>query len=230
MLSCYIASNSLRPHGLQPTRLLCGEGFSRKKYWSGLPVPLQGIFSTWGLTHISCIGKRILLPLSHLGNPYVSTCYISSLLIQSSGNYLIITLSWRVLQEITLLRVKMFCGSLPEVYFYDHGEHLSTPTLKLFQTKILVAMLQGPWSPICSCAGINQKLFLGIILAYSSVLVQSITLWSWNGLLQNSARKNTLSKRQSIIIRLGEIRAKEKTRELSLVQKTPVLKGMWVCI
>ena len=29
----------LRPHGMQPARLLCPWGFSRQKYWSGLPVP-----------------------------------------------------------------------------------------------------------------------------------------------------------------------------------------------
>ena len=42
-LSCYallshsVVSNSLWPHGLQPTRLLCPWGFSRQEYWSGLP-------------------------------------------------------------------------------------------------------------------------------------------------------------------------------------------------
>ena len=32
-------SDSLKPHGLQPTRLLCPWGFSRQEYWSGLPCP-----------------------------------------------------------------------------------------------------------------------------------------------------------------------------------------------
>ena len=35
-----IMSNSLQPHGLQPTWLLCPWGFSRQEYWSGLPCPL----------------------------------------------------------------------------------------------------------------------------------------------------------------------------------------------
>ena len=39
MLSCSVMSNSLRPHGLQPTRLLCPWGFCRQEYWSGLPCP-----------------------------------------------------------------------------------------------------------------------------------------------------------------------------------------------
>ena len=39
MLSCSVVSDSLLPHGLQPTSLLCPWGFSRQEYWSGLPCP-----------------------------------------------------------------------------------------------------------------------------------------------------------------------------------------------
>ena len=41
-LSHFVVSNSLRPHTLQPTRLLCPRGFSRQEYWSGLPCPPPG--------------------------------------------------------------------------------------------------------------------------------------------------------------------------------------------
>ena len=34
-----LGSNSLRPNVLQPTRLLCPWGFSRKEHWSVLPWP-----------------------------------------------------------------------------------------------------------------------------------------------------------------------------------------------
>ena len=40
VLSHSVVSNSLRSHGLQPTRLLCPWGSSRQEYWSGLPCPL----------------------------------------------------------------------------------------------------------------------------------------------------------------------------------------------
>ena len=36
-----VMSNSVRPHGLQPTRLLC-PWFPRQEYWSGLPFPTPG--------------------------------------------------------------------------------------------------------------------------------------------------------------------------------------------
>ena len=42
VLSRSVVFDSLRPHGLWPTRLLCPWGFSRQEYWSGLPCPLPG--------------------------------------------------------------------------------------------------------------------------------------------------------------------------------------------
>ena len=42
MLSYLVMSDSLQPHELQPTRLLCPWGFSRQKYQSGLPCPPPG--------------------------------------------------------------------------------------------------------------------------------------------------------------------------------------------
>ena len=42
VLSHSVVSNSLRPHGLYPTRLFCPWGFSRHEYWSGLPCPSPG--------------------------------------------------------------------------------------------------------------------------------------------------------------------------------------------
>ena len=37
-----VVSNSLQPHELQHTRLLCPWGFSRQEYWSGLPCTPSG--------------------------------------------------------------------------------------------------------------------------------------------------------------------------------------------
>ena len=61
--------NSLRSHGLQPTRLLCPRDFPGKNTGVGCHFLLQGIFPTqWsdpGLLHCQ-VGS---LPLSHLGSP-----------------------------------------------------------------------------------------------------------------------------------------------------------------
>ena len=57
-------SDSLRPHGLQPTRLLCPWGFPRREYWSGLPPVgwflLQTIFPTQGSNPCLLLGRQIL--------------------------------------------------------------------------------------------------------------------------------------------------------------------------
>ena len=52
-------------------------GFSRREYRSGVPFPHPGDLPNAGIALASpvssCIGRRILLPLSHLGSPTV-TC------------------------------------------------------------------------------------------------------------------------------------------------------------
>ena len=42
-------SNSLWPHGLYPTKLLCPWGFSRQEYWSGLPCRPPGDLTNSGI-------------------------------------------------------------------------------------------------------------------------------------------------------------------------------------
>ena len=39
MFSHSVVFNTLRPHGLQPSRLLCPWGFPRQEYWSEVPCP-----------------------------------------------------------------------------------------------------------------------------------------------------------------------------------------------
>ena len=43
VLSHSVVSNSLRPHGLKSTRLLCPWGFSRQEYQNGLPCSPPGV-------------------------------------------------------------------------------------------------------------------------------------------------------------------------------------------
>ena len=48
-----VIANSLQPHGLQPTSLLCPWRFSRKEYWSGLPFPSPGNLPDPGIKPVS---------------------------------------------------------------------------------------------------------------------------------------------------------------------------------
>ena len=66
-----VVSDSLRPHELQPTRLLCPWDSPGKNTGVGCRALLQGIFPTQrsspGLPHC----RRILNCLSHQGSPYI---------------------------------------------------------------------------------------------------------------------------------------------------------------
>ena len=60
---CSVVSDSLRPHGLQPVRLLCPWDSPGKNTGVGCHVLLQGIFPPKDQTRISfvsCIGKQVL--------------------------------------------------------------------------------------------------------------------------------------------------------------------------
>ena len=71
VLRCSVVSNSLWPHGLLPTRLLCPWNFPGKNTGMGCHFLLQGIFLTQGsnlcLLHF-LHWQADSLPLSHLGS------------------------------------------------------------------------------------------------------------------------------------------------------------------
>ena len=70
---CSVVSDSLRPHGLQPTRLLCpwdSVGFSRQEYWSGLPFPSPGDLPNPGIKPRSPALQTDALPSEPPGKPW----------------------------------------------------------------------------------------------------------------------------------------------------------------
>ena len=68
---CLVAQScpTLRPHGLQPIRLLCPWGFSRKKNWSGLPCPPPGDLPNPGMESRSPTLQVDSLPTEPPGKP-----------------------------------------------------------------------------------------------------------------------------------------------------------------
>ena len=69
---CAVMSNSLRPHGLQPARLLCSCNFSGKNVGMGCHFLLQGIFPNQGPNLcLFCLlhWQEDSLPLHNLGSP-----------------------------------------------------------------------------------------------------------------------------------------------------------------
>ena len=72
VLSCSVVSDSLQPHGLYPTRLLCPWHSPSKNTGAGFHAFLQGIFPTQGWNpHLLCLlhGRKVLYQLSHRGGP-----------------------------------------------------------------------------------------------------------------------------------------------------------------
>ena len=65
-----IVSNSLQPHGLSPSRILCPWDFSSKNAVVGCQFLLQGIFLTQGLNWPFLHRQADSLSLGHLGSPY----------------------------------------------------------------------------------------------------------------------------------------------------------------
>ena len=66
-----VMSNSLWPHQLWPTRLLCPWGFSRQEYWSGWPCPPPGGRPNPGIEFGSPRLQADSLPSEPPGKPFV---------------------------------------------------------------------------------------------------------------------------------------------------------------
>ena len=69
LLSHWVTSDSLRPHGLSPTRLLRPWGFPGKYTGVGCHFLLQGLIPTQGLNLCLLHWQVDSLPLSHQGSP-----------------------------------------------------------------------------------------------------------------------------------------------------------------
>ena len=65
-----VVSDSLGPHGLWPTRLLCPWDFSGKDNGVGCHFLLQGVFLTQGLNLGLPHCRQILYPLDPQGSPH----------------------------------------------------------------------------------------------------------------------------------------------------------------
>ena len=71
VLSCTVMSDSLWLPWTSACQTPLSVGFSRKKYWSGLPFPTQGDLPDSGIEPVSPVSSAWQagsLPLSHLGN------------------------------------------------------------------------------------------------------------------------------------------------------------------
>ena len=78
-------------------------GFSREEYWIGLPCPPLGdLPGPWirPMSHISCIGRRILYYYCHLGSDTIDVIYLF-LLLNSVKR-----LNWGILKNLRVYLIK----------------------------------------------------------------------------------------------------------------------------
>ena len=91
----------LRPHGLQPTRLLCPWDFPGKDTGVGCHFLLQGIFPTQELNPGVLHCRQILYQLSYKGSPTsMWSNWNSGILLTTLKNYMVV--SYKVKQASTL--------------------------------------------------------------------------------------------------------------------------------
>ena len=76
-------SNSLRPHGLEPTRFLCPWDFPGKSTGVGCHL-LQGIFLTQGSNPGLLHCRQTLYHLSHQGNLYIWASLVTQMIRESA--------------------------------------------------------------------------------------------------------------------------------------------------
>ena len=74
---CLVISNSMQPHRDKPARILCPWGFSRQKYWSGLPCPPPGDLPKPGIKPRSPTLQVDTLPSEPLGKLWKPLCSFS---------------------------------------------------------------------------------------------------------------------------------------------------------
>ena len=59
MCACSVVCDSLQPHGLEPTTLLCQWDFPWQKYWSGLSFPSPGELPDPGIKPTSPVSPAL---------------------------------------------------------------------------------------------------------------------------------------------------------------------------
>ena len=93
VLSRSVMSNSLRPHGLQPARLLFPWGFSRQEYWSGLLFPPPDLPNP-GIEPRSPALQADSLPCDLPGKPLKKDSFLNMIFIQVSHPFLLCWVLW----------------------------------------------------------------------------------------------------------------------------------------
>ena len=123
LVVCLVVSNSLRPHGPQPSRLLCPWGFSRQQYWNSLPCPPPGDLLNPAMEPLSPTLQTDSLPSEPPGKPKKTRVGSLSLL---KGIFLTQELNWGLLHCRWILYQLSYQGSPTRTQgSSNHSPHIS---------------------------------------------------------------------------------------------------------
>ena len=124
-VSCSVISDSLKPYGLQPIRLLCQQNSPGKNTGVGCHFLFQDIFPTQGSNQGLPHSRQILYPLNHLE--------VHSLELDNLQLFVYIIMRMRApqsgtIQNSVLLSSSFCCGSQKFHYQDLHSEMPHLPT------------------------------------------------------------------------------------------------------
>ena len=142
-------SDSLRPHGLQPIRILCRWDFPGKNTGVGCHFLLQGIFLTQGWNPCLLHGQADSLPLHHLGSHMLVGMLICKFIWESSlAKFLVNLYSREMLANIH----KRHKHNYSVQYFYTVIEK----NCRQFKSSITISILRHSNSIDYSAVKINE--------------------------------------------------------------------------
>ena len=179
VLGCSIMSDSLRPHGLQPARLLCPWGFSRQEEWVAIPIS-RGSSQPRNRTWVSCIGKWILYHLSHQRSPPSWTvhkhlaCPVVFLHRQRFSGQVAISRSFEsynlvdckgIKWQLTVSYIRLSCVWLIWVSTIGQSALVYSQDLALRCERLRAGCLTLSWIPLCGIHGCGwQTSHRGLLL------------------------------------------------------------------
>ena len=121
LFSCSVLSHSLRPHGPQPTRLLCPWDFPGKHTGVGCHFLLQGILLSQGLNPCLLHWQEDSLPLNHLGSIIHNSLYMETVQISTTDAWMKVEM-WSSYSREYYLAIKRndtnSCCNMNESFFF----------------------------------------------------------------------------------------------------------------
>ena len=149
VLCLWVVSDSLRPRGMWPARLLCQWGFSRQEYWSGLLFPFPGDLQNPGIKPRSPALQADALPSDPPGKPHSHSAFRFIPLISKQYRHLpsSLTKTLSVILDPSFLSAS--CQQVDSTYNVSSTRPaLYLPCSSLVWTRFLTTLSSPAWTTL----------------------------------------------------------------------------------